>query len=682
MPRKPNNDEEPKRIARSGLGGGQRRNRFHVPHGHGARFAAGGRSSASRGSTTFEQYARPQRVVVKTHIVRHRSPQKGRESITRHVRYLGREAVTRDAGSGRFYDAKREDLDAKSETKSWAQDRHHFRIIVSAEGARSLDDIKAYTREIMARVERDLGALQWLAVNHTNTDNPHTHLLIRGKANDGTDLVISRQYISHGIRQRAAEVATEFLGERTREEAQIAVANEARAERWTSLDGALARIAQPVAEGLQIDMKEVKLSRYALITRELLAERLKFLQEAGLAQQLPAEKRTFLGRPPVWRLAPDFQKQLHELGARQDIIKNLYASLGPAAAAIAPQVQRAGSEQRLSGALQPAIRGLVVAKGAPDELSDERFAVLEDRAGKRHYVRLWAGETLDAVRVGGVLEVGRSTHRKWQIAREIARVAEFAQDGLYSIGRHRKWVQVWHRQAGAAGVERYLRAFGMNVADLAKQADSGIAPALDNAFTVDRAKLEQFTANRNRWLDVRVVAAHSLGEQIEAHAYTWLDRQILRTQMAKEVSDKDFIRNAQVQNAIVKRSDWLVEHGYAKRADRDKTNSVTFLPGARARLIAREHDEFARHCNQKHGKGVEYVRDGQSVAGVYRGMMYQHRGSFALIETDGGIFAAPVSRAPWAEKGQRVTAKAVAPKFTRIELERTGGRTKPFGVER
>jgi len=130
MPRKPNNDEEPKRIARSGLGGGQRRNRFHPPHGKGTRSTAGGRSSSSRGSTMFEQYARPQRVVVKTHIVRHRSPQKGRESITRHVRYLSREAVTRDPGSGVFYDAERDDLNAKHETRSWSNDRHHFRTIM------------------------------------------------------------------------------------------------------------------------------------------------------------------------------------------------------------------------------------------------------------------------------------------------------------------------------------------------------------------------------------------------------------------------------------------------------------------------------------------------------------------------------------------------------------------------
>ena len=58
----------------------------------------------------------------------------------------------------------------------------------------------------MADVEHDLGTrLDWVATDHWNTDNPHVHVLIRGKAEDGQDLVISRAYISHGFRDRAAE---------------------------------------------------------------------------------------------------------------------------------------------------------------------------------------------------------------------------------------------------------------------------------------------------------------------------------------------------------------------------------------------------------------------------------------------------------------------------------------------
>jgi type IV secretory pathway VirD2 relaxase len=37
-------------------------------------------------------------------------------------------------------------------------------------------------------MERDLGTkLDWIGVDHRNTDNPHLHILVRGKADDGRD---------------------------------------------------------------------------------------------------------------------------------------------------------------------------------------------------------------------------------------------------------------------------------------------------------------------------------------------------------------------------------------------------------------------------------------------------------------------------------------------------------------
>ena len=50
-------------------------------------------------------------------------------------------------------------------------------------------DLRAFTRELMADAERDLGTrLDWVAVDHWNTDNPHIHVLVRGRADDGAGL--------------------------------------------------------------------------------------------------------------------------------------------------------------------------------------------------------------------------------------------------------------------------------------------------------------------------------------------------------------------------------------------------------------------------------------------------------------------------------------------------------------
>ncbi|GAB7536397.1 hypothetical protein BGC_26150 [Burkholderia sp. 3C] len=76
----------------------------------------------------------------------------------------------------------------------------------------------------MARMKADLGTrLEWGAVDHGNTDNPHTHVVLRGKDNTGKDLIISRDYIAEGMRRRASELATEWLGPRTELETQRAM---------------------------------------------------------------------------------------------------------------------------------------------------------------------------------------------------------------------------------------------------------------------------------------------------------------------------------------------------------------------------------------------------------------------------------------------------------------------------
>ena len=102
----------------------------------------------------------------------------------------------------------------------------------------------------MADAERDLGTkLDWVAVDHWNTDNPHVHVLIRGRADDGRDLVISRDYISRGFRDRAEERVTLELGPRSEQEIRSALEKEVEAERWTSLDRAL-RIATDDGAGI------------------------------------------------------------------------------------------------------------------------------------------------------------------------------------------------------------------------------------------------------------------------------------------------------------------------------------------------------------------------------------------------------------------------------------------------
>lgn len=70
-----------------------------------------------------------------------------------------------------------------------AEDPHQFRIIVAPEDGVTLGDLKDFTCALVEQMEYDLETrLDWVTVDHDNTAHPHTHILIRGVADDGKSL--------------------------------------------------------------------------------------------------------------------------------------------------------------------------------------------------------------------------------------------------------------------------------------------------------------------------------------------------------------------------------------------------------------------------------------------------------------------------------------------------------------
>ena len=74
----------------------------------------------------------------------------------------------------------------------------------------------------MNQVEKDLGTkLDWVGVDHWNTENPHVHIILRGRADDAKDLVIARDYIAKAC-GRGRDLVTQELGPRTDRESVAA----------------------------------------------------------------------------------------------------------------------------------------------------------------------------------------------------------------------------------------------------------------------------------------------------------------------------------------------------------------------------------------------------------------------------------------------------------------------------
>src|SRR5271170_7277815 len=128
------------------------------------------------------------RSVVKASFRRNR----GKGGWIRHARYLGREQAQREHDRGLGFDARRENLDIAVIVRGWERgDQLMWSFIVSPEDADRID-LRKHVRELVAGMERDLGTrLEWVAIDHHNTDDEHIHLLIRGVRDDGKVLTLA-----------------------------------------------------------------------------------------------------------------------------------------------------------------------------------------------------------------------------------------------------------------------------------------------------------------------------------------------------------------------------------------------------------------------------------------------------------------------------------------------------------
>lgn len=353
----------------------------------------GKRAVLQRRRTAFQR-----RVVVKARVVRHRGTSFRSAPLARHIAYLERDGVTRDGSDGQMFDTGSERADGEAFAERCEDDRHHFRFIVSPEDASEMADLRAFTREMMEDMASDLDidpdiGLDWVAVDHWNTDNPHIHVLVRGVASDGKDLVIDRTYISEGLRARAEERVTVELGPRSERDIHNALRREVDAERWTSLDRRLQRQRddlgvvdlRPEASGERKD-------------RSLLLGRAQTLERMGLAQRVG---------PASWTLAADVEPTLRELGDRGDIIKTMHRAMTSHGLTIDPE--RLALHGRTDG---ERVIGRLVERGLHDELTGEAYAIVDGVDGRTHHLRLPGIERTTDAAPGAIVEASSWTDRK------------------------------------------------------------------------------------------------------------------------------------------------------------------------------------------------------------------------------------------------------------------------------
>jgi len=305
------------------------------------------------------------RVVVKARIAKLKHGDLG--AARAHLRYIQRDGVTPEGKPGRLYDALSDDADGAGFLEQADGDRHQFRFIVSAEDAVEMADLKLFIRDLMRKMEEDLGTrLDWVAVDHFNTGHPHTHIVVRGKDDRGEDLVIARDYMSHGIRERARELVTLELGPEIEGDFARKLDQEIEADRFTRLDRALLREVHErflVVSALPPSDPE---------THAAYMGRLRKLERLGLA----TERRT-----GVWEVSEEAELKLRQLGGRDDITKTMHRVLREAG------IDRPAGGFAVFDATNARSRivGRVVGLGLSDELRDKHFLVVDGIDGRVHY---------------------------------------------------------------------------------------------------------------------------------------------------------------------------------------------------------------------------------------------------------------------------------------------------------
>jgi type IV secretory pathway VirD2 relaxase len=352
-------------------------------------------STFGRGRGRFGRarlFGSTRRVVIKARVVRHKGKSFRSAPLAAHLGYLKRDGVSRDGEKGHMFDARADQADDVAFAERCQDDRHHFRFIISPEDAAELEDLKAFTRDLARQMEADLGSrLDWVAAEHWNTDNPHIHLLVRGVAEDGGDLVISRDYISHGLRSRAEELASIELGPKPEHEIRAAITRDITAERWTRLDTEIRLQADDLGF---IDLRPANPGPCDPEIRRLMIGRLQHLEIMGLATPAGSAE---------WMIQPDTEPRLRDLAMRGDIIKTMHRAF------TSRGQDRGIADYVIDGdAAASPIIGRLVDKGLHDELTGQAYAVIDGTDGRAHHIRLSGIDAFDhAPPVGGIVEVRR-----------------------------------------------------------------------------------------------------------------------------------------------------------------------------------------------------------------------------------------------------------------------------------
>lgn len=574
---------------------------------------------------------RSRRVVVKVHIAR-ASRAGGIGAFRAHLNYLQRDGVDRDGAGGELYSKESSSPDVSTFLENSNADRHQFRIIISPEDGEKIGDLKSYTRAFMNRVQSDLGqGVDWVAVDHFNTGQPHTHVIIRGKDNRGKDLVISPEYLTSGLRVRAGELATEILGPRRDVEIARAKYSEVHKDRYTQIDR---RIERMLSGSDTIQLPSGDRNEADRFQRTLIRRRMTHLSALGLANEEGSNR---------WVMTPDWSDTLRALGRRGDVIRSL-----------ANKFARYDGVERiqlfdLRTSTKDALIGTVLANIPHDELAGTRSLVLEDRNAKRWIVEIGRGDFSMPPPEEALVEIRAGEARVGAADRTIDALA-LETGGKYS--------DALHKAHDAASSSEYRRAHVRRLEALRRQ--GVVQRSEEGVWTIPKdylARVQKYEQSRSGAHRVIVHSWISLDDQVNHKGPTWLD-----------TADHSQLSATQ-KEALAARHDWLREHGLLASEETRLGNS------AMRKLSSMEIAAVEARLSNLSGREAKRLQPGDKLHGQYEGVINLGTRRMARIGN-----AEEFVLVPWRQSIERARGRDLIARRTASGVSWTIGRGRNLDV--
>lgn len=607
-------------------------------------------SRIGRGSAMGQWYAhrdkfasmRQRRVIVKARIVRFTG--KGKANAAAHLRYIQREGVSRDGDRGQLYNAEHDRTEGREFLNRAEGDRHQFRFIVAPEDGIEYEELKTFTRNLMRQMEQDLGTeLDWVAADHFNTGHPHVHIMLRGMDDKGKDLILAKNYMTVGIRERAAELVNLDLGPRSDLEIDRQLRMEMTAERLTSLDKQLLaldpeqRLAAPFVEETH--------------RQTLLMGRLKHLERLGLAEE---------SRPGIWHLDDGIEDTLRRMGERGDIIKTMHREIAER------KIARSPIDYSIYDPTAPETKpvlGRIIARGLSDELNDRHYLVVDSVDGRALYIEIGRGDLTGPTPEGSIINVTPKSQEPRQADHTIAEVAA-ANGGRYTPSLHVEYDQRATYDYAETHVRR-LEAIRKTMDNIKREPNGTWIIEPDH---LDRVRAYERTLARRSPVVVEKLSNLSIEQQITADGATWLDRQLL-TGYTEPPRDSGFGR--ELKDAFAKRQEWLVEQGLAQRQQEEILYNKNMLAVLQQQELKRIAGDIAKQT------GREYTAAfvGNHIEGTIGKILELASGKFSVIEN-----SREFSLVPWRPILEKNIGRYVSGRVREGGIDWEIGRQRGLGI--